>query len=238
MAGQLVRSNREAEETRQELQQDLKRMSELRTEADKLMPRVGFNVVKIRDEKWWRLWTSKKSKHAFESFGQWIEEEAEPFGLGARSKVYELISIAENLREIPKSKVMEFGHSKCVQLARVARHKPKQLGKVIGLLEKNPEMPVREVMDAVANVLAGQHLENRVYRQMNFALNAEDYKAISQAIKVKQIMDPLPDPDSFAAPGIHLANMIRDFMSGAEQISVLKQLDKYGKKKPGFVLEA
>ena len=186
--------------------------------------RMAWSTLQIRDNAWWRQWVSKETKKKFVTFTQWVEEECQ---FGGRSKVYSLMDIVENLK-LPPEKLMEFGKTKCYELARVARNKPKALARTITYLQNNPELSVDEVKQSVANVLAGQAMGSRKFVSIELTVPQDEVVYIRKALAVMQAITPAKEPETAVGMGLLAARICQEYLSGKVETKVLKELEAAG----------
>lgn len=209
-----------ADAVRAQLLSDLEWFRNVTREGEKNWMRVAKNVALIRDNEWWRHWKSKSSKKSFTSFHDWLQHDAGP----TRSTCYHLLDVAGNLKSLSQKQKESLGKSKCYELARVAREKPKLLASTIAKAEK---VTVDEVKKIVSATLAGHHLEASKFVRMEFLLPPDDAKNIRLALVVAANMEGKPMPmETTVQAGYRLAEICQEFLTGEKQIQVKKLLKK------------
>jgi hypothetical protein len=186
--------------------------------------RIAWSILRIRDKMCWREWQSAETKKKFETFTQWLAEECQ---IGGRSKVYDLMGVVENLK-LPPEKLLEFGKTKCYELVKVAKNRPKQLAKMVSYLEKNPELPVDEVKQSVANVLSGQAMGSRKFVRVELLVAQDAIPTFRKGIAVMQAISPVSEPQSAIGQGLLLSKVCQEYLSGKVETKVLKELEAAG----------
>lgn len=194
-------------------------------EGQRKWMRLGKLLVKIRDEGYWKEWEGPDNR-SYTLFDDYMEKEV---GV-SKSKCYALINVVENLK-LPVSKMEELGKSACYELARVGKEKPKALQRILDRIEKESEkgpVSLQRIRTMVNVVLEGSHLPSGKYINLDFLLAEDRASVVMKALKVIQAEEPVEEPSSPAARGIHLLSICEEYLSGEAQKKTLKKLEKAG----------
>lgn len=216
------------EQLRSQLREDIKWLRESETTREWREMRIGFAIVQIRDEGYWRKWKAGDGDK-FKSFTQWLDEDC---NVGKRSKIYSLMDVATNLKNVSVEDMVKLGKTKCYELARVGRHKPSALPKVIEYInraERREEpLSVDDVKQVCANALSGQHLGSQSFKTIEFLVPADAALTVRKALAVMDAQEPVQDPKSSVGMGMLLVKIVTDYLSGKVETQVLKELEKAG----------
>lgn len=206
-------------------------------EGQRKWMRMGKLLVKVREEGYWKEWKGPKGER-YTLFDDYMELEV---GI-SKSKGYALLSVIDYLK-LPAAKLEELGKSKCYELARLAREKPKSLGHVLERIEKESQkgpISIERVKTMVSVTLEGSHLPNGHYVTLDFLLREGDqFGVVSRALQVLQAEEPVESPTGSAARGVHLVSLCQEFLTEESHKKTEKQLEKAGAFKPNtnFILE-
>jgi hypothetical protein len=220
---------------RQEIIDLADEFQKLQKDAQSKLVRLSNLVHKVQKDQLFREWINPKTKKAFTSFENWIKVDVRQ----SKSSVYRFIGVKEHLN-LPDKTLELIGPSRCFELVKVAKEKPKMLQKIVKAIEANPEIPVYTVQQMATNVLAGSNFDSGNYDRLDFAVRVEDVHEIHQAFAVMQSMEPVKFPDTPTGRGMHLLNLCQDFLSRPKERQVLKRLEDAGAFKNGntnFIFE-
>jgi hypothetical protein len=191
--------------------------------------RLAHTVKEIRDEGYWKEW-KREDGDKFKSFNDWLETECT---IGKRTKVYELIGIVERLPGISMQRMMSMGKTACASIARVGRHKPSQVAKVIEHVEealaRGEPLSAEEVKQVAENVIAGQNPGSQRYMHMEFMVPMDQEHIVRKALAVMDLQHPVEDPESPLGMGLSLVKIAAEYLSGNLETRILKDLEKAGK---------
>lgn len=215
-------TKQEPGKVRRQLLADLEWLRLAGKQAEKVWMRAAHAVYLIQRNQWWRKWRNQETNKIFQDFDEWIRSDC---GM-ARGKVYNLLDVKKNLK-LPARTLEMIGQSRCYELARLARHKPRQLPKMVERIRKNPELTHREVHRMVSTAIEGR-ADTVNYTQFEIAANSHDATEIRRALLVMQQISPVNRPDTEAGMGTHFANICREFLSTEEAQRVQKELDEVG----------
>jgi hypothetical protein len=216
----------------QDLANDLQGMEK---EAEKKLVRLSNLVHEVQKKQLFREWIDSVTKKPFKSFEDWIKRDVKQ----SKSSVYRFIGVKEHLK-LPDATIEKIGKSRCFELVRVAKEKPKMLQRIVKEIEKHPDMPVYAVTQMATQVLSDAHFDSGQYERFTFAVKVEEALDVRRAFMVMQTMEPVKNPESDAGKGMHLVNLCNDFLSRPQERKVLKRLEDAGAFKNGntnFVLE-
>jgi hypothetical protein len=197
-------------------------------EAQHKMVRLANLVATVQKKQLWREWKNPKTGKLFTTFDSWIDIELRQ----SKASVYRFIGVKEHL-DLPDSTLEMIGKSRCFELVKVAKEKPKLLPRIVQEIKKNPDMPVFTLQQIVTNAIAGHHFDSGEYQRLDFAIKVEDIKEVNQAFMVMQAIEPVKNPEAASGRGLHLVNLCREYLSGKEERKVLKRLEDGGAFKNG-----
>jgi hypothetical protein len=201
-------------------------------EAQKRWMKLAHLLCTARNSSAWKDWKKKDGK-CFQTFDDYIETEV---GV-SKSKGYMMMDVVDHLK-LPAPKLEELGKTRCYELARAAREKPKSFGRVLEKVRKNPEMTVGEVKTLVDAHIAGRSLHTERYARIEFVVKDDDMQTVEEALAVMQAQEPVDIPDSAFGRGVHLISIAQEYLSGEEETKILKELKKSGFfRKTPFQLE-
>jgi hypothetical protein len=219
-------------ETQAALRKEIKDLSnelvEIREKVEHKVVRLSNLVHKVQKSQVFRQWVNPQTKKFFTSFEDWIRIDVKQ----SKSTVYRFIGVKEHLK-LPDETLEMIGESRCFELVKVAKEKPKQLSRIVKEIEKNPKMTVFALQQMTANAIAGHHFDSGEFRRWDFAIKVEDEVEVKQAFAVMQAMEPVKNPDAASGRGLHLVNLCREYLSGKEERKTLKRLEDAGAFKNG-----
>lgn len=207
---------------RRQLLADMEWLRKAGKQAEKVWMRAAHAVYLIQRNQWWRTWRNQETHKAFQDFDEWIRSDC---GM-ARGKVYNLLDVKKNLK-LPARTLEMIGQSRCYELARLSRHKPRQVPKMVERIRRNPELTHREVRRMVSTAIEGR-ADTTNYIHFEIVANTHDATEIRRALLVMQQISPVDRPDTEIGMGTHFTNICREFLGTEEAQSVQKELDVAG----------
>lgn len=198
-------------------------LHDMREKADKKLVRLSDLVHKVQKEQLFRNWTNPKTRKLFTSFEDWIREDVRQ----SKASVYRFIGVKEHLK-LPDSTLEKIGASRCFELVKVAKEKPKMLQRIVKEIDKNPDLPLFTLQQMVTSVLSGGHFDSGQYERIDFAVKVEDSDDVHKAFVVMQSMEPVKNPEAASGRGLHLLNLCQEFLSQKEARAALKRLEDAG----------
>jgi hypothetical protein len=213
---------------RKEIKELVGELAEIREKVEHKVVRLSNLVHKVQKGQLFREWTNPETKKQFTSFEDWIRVDVKQ----SKASVYRFIGVKEHLK-LPDETLELIGTSRCFELIKVAKEKPKLLPRIVQEIKKNPNMPVFTLQQIVTNAIAGHHFDSGEYQRLDFAIKVEDVKEVNQAFAVMQAIEPVKNPEAASGRGLHLVNLCREYLSGKEERRVLKRLEDAGAFKNG-----
>jgi hypothetical protein len=208
---------------RKEIKELVGELAEIREKVEHKVVRLSNLVHKVQKGQLFRGWTNPETKKLFTSFEDWLHVELRQ----SKASVYRFIGVKEHLK-LPDATLELIGTSRCFELVKVAKEKPKLLPRIVQEIEKNPDMPIFTLQQIVTNAIAGHHFDSGEYQRLDFAIKVEDIKEVNQAFAVMQAIEPVKNPEAASGRGLHLVNLCREYLSGKEERKVLKRLEDGG----------
>jgi hypothetical protein len=208
---------------RKEIQDLANDLQSIEKEAESKLVRLSNLVHEVQQKQLFREWIDSKTKKPFKSFEDWIKRDVRQ----SKSSVYRFIGVKEHLR-LPNATLELIGKSRCFELVKVAKEKPKMLGRIVKEIEKHPDMPVYQVQQMATQVLNDAHFDSGSYERFDFAIRVEDVPDIRKAFAVMQAQEPVKNPEAAAGRGMHLVSLCQDYLSRAPERKVLKRLEEAG----------
>jgi hypothetical protein len=215
---------RNSDAIRKQIQELTSWLRETRDKADKKIVTLAILVTKVQQQKLYKEWKDPHTKKFYKTFGGWMHAEIKE----SRANVYRFIGVREHLKNIPDKKLEEIGNTRCFELVKIARDKPSMLGRFIKAIEKKPDMPVITLRTMVANTLAGGGFDSGQYDSIEFVVKREDAPYVHKALAVMQAVDAVSNPETPSGRGVHLIGLCQEYLSGREQVSILKRLEEAG----------
>lgn len=208
---------------RKEIKDLADELQELHDKVEHKLVRLSNLVHKVQQKQLFREWINSETKKPFKSFEDWIKVDVRQ----SKASVYRFIGVKTHLK-LPDKTLEMIGTSRCFELVKVAKDKPKQLARIVKEIEKKPDMPLFTLQQMVTNVMSGQHFDSGEYRRWEFAVKVEDETDVVKAFAVLQAMDPVKNPEAPSGRGLHLVNLCQDLLCGREEREILKRLEKAG----------
>jgi len=198
-------------------------LQQLHDKAEHKLVELSNLVHKVQKGQLFREWTNPETRKPFNSFEDWIRVDVKQ----SKASVYRFIGVKEHLK-LPDKTLELIGSSRCFELVKVAKEKPKQLARFVKEIEKNPALPFFSLQQMVANTIAGHHFDSGRYERMDFAIKVEDLDEVKKAFAVMQALEPVKNPEAASGRGLHLVSLCQEFLSGREERETLKRLEKAG----------
>lgn len=214
---------------RKEIRELSNELAEIREKVEHKVIRLSNLVHKVQKGQLFRKWVNPQTKKLFTSFEDWIKVDVKQ----SKSSVYRFIGVKEHLGKIPDDTLEMIGESRCFELVKVAKEKPKQLSRIVKEIEKNPKMTLFSLQQMTTNAIAGHNFDSGQYERLDFAIKVEDVKEVNQAFAVMQALEPVKNPEKASGRGLHLVNLCREYLSGKEERQTLKRLEEAGAFKNG-----
>jgi hypothetical protein len=220
---------------REIIKRDLRWLQQTIGEGERRWMRLASAVTMVKTQGWWRGWEDAKGE-AFKTFDDWLAVDCADL---ARSKVYALIGVVENLAgEVSEKRLEEIGRSRAYELSRLAKEKPKALPALLEQLKKDPEMSVAQVKGAVAAALEGRHLDSGKYQQFELSVPIEDVPTVKKCFALMQAQHGGKNPDGASALGRRLVDLCMYYLSAPAHKDLLKQMEAKEEGKAAFAVEA
>lgn len=215
---------------RKEIKELADELADIREKAEHKVVRLANLVHRVQKTQAFREWINPQTKKTFTSFEDWIKIDVRQ----SKSSVYRFIGVREHLhKHVPDETLEMIGESRCFELVKIAKEKPKLLPRIVKEIEKNPKMTVFALQQMTTNAIAGHHFDSGEFRRWDFAIKVEDEVEVRQAFAVMQAMEPVKNPDAASGRGLHLVNLCREYLSGKEERKTLKRLEDAGAFKNG-----
>ena len=206
---------------RRQLLKDIEWVKAVSKEGETGWIRMANSAWLIRKNRWWQKWKNPETHKLFHSFNDWMENDCGQ----ARSSIYNLLDIKDNLK-LPAKTLEMLGRSRCYELAKLARHRPKMLPKIVEKIRKNPSIPHVEVKQIVTDALAGRTGDRHVL--VEFSVKREDIADVNKALLVAQAIEPVERPESQGGKGVHFMSILQEYLGLPEVEKVVKELEKSG----------
>jgi len=208
---------------RREIQLLADELHDMRGKADRKLARLSNLVATVSKLKLFREWKNPKGKF-YKTFDSWLSSEVRE----SRSSVYRFIGVRQHLKSLSDSRLESIGASRCFELVKVARDKPKMLPRFLKEIEKNPELEVVTLRAMVSNTLAGGAFDSGEYESIEFVVKKEDAPYVHKTLAVMQAVEPVSNPDAASGRGVHLISICQEYLSGRDQVAILKSLEEAG----------
>jgi hypothetical protein len=209
---------------RKEIQSLATELHEMRDKADKKLVRLSNLVATVSELKLFREWKHPKTGKNYKTFDSWLGAEVRE----SRSSVYRFIGVRQYLKSLPDSKLEEIGIMRCFELVKIAREQPTMLPRFLKEIEKNPQLEVVTLKAMVSNTLAGGEFDSGEYESIEFVVKKEDAPYVHKALAVMQAVEAVANPDAPSGRGVHLVSLCQEYLSGREQVAILKNLEEAG----------
>src|SRR5437899_7820553 len=214
----------DADKIRSEIQAIAGELERTRMEAETKIVRLANLVYEVQRHQLFRQWNDATTGKPFTTFDTWIKAEVKQ----SKVQVYRLIGVREHLKEIPDETLEKLGNSKCFELARVAKSKPSFVPRLLKELEKRPDMPVYELSQRVANILADGRFDSKSYERFTFAVKAEEAVFVEKALMVEHSVEPVAQFDSDSGRGSLLVAICQNFITDENNAKRLEKLEQSG----------
>ena len=171
----------------------------LEEQKDQKFAELGKHLCEVRNQRYWRL--------GYGSFEQFLEAKFPD----SRRKAYYLMSIHDNLRQIPTEEIESLGWSKALELAKVARSEGRKF-KSATWLHKAKECSKEELRQEVQRYFTGETLEP--YEMVYFKLFESQLPILERALYVASRM-----AGTERSRGFCLELICADFLAGQTEES-------------------
>jgi hypothetical protein len=140
---------------------------------DQKFAELGKHLFEVRKQGYWRL--------GYQSFETYLEKKFPD----SRRKAYYLMSIHDQLRQIPAPEIEELGWSKALELAKVARSEGRRFDSATWL-HKAQESTKQELKEEVHKYFTGEDYEP--YEMVYFKLYESQLPVVERALYVASRM--------------------------------------------------
>ena len=142
-------------------------------QKDQRFAELGKHLCEVRNQGYWRL--------GYKSFEAYLEAKFPD----SRRKAYYLMSIHDNLKQIPTEEIENLGWSKALELAKVARSEGRRFNSATWL-HKAHESSKEELKEAVYKYFTGAEFEP--YEMVYFKLFESQLPVVEKALYVASRM--------------------------------------------------
>lgn len=219
----VVPGKRAPEVVRKEFQGLVKDERKAFENSSQISLKLALRAYEIQYHQHWRHYLSKNTDKAFATFGEWLREDAGE----SRTRVFAKLGIVKYL-PLSAEKMEELGLTKCEEVAKVAKHAPRRLAKLIEQVQEHPEMTAKDVKQLVSRTLDGHTPEPQKYKYFELAMTEAEAAEFYMALQIMQAQDPLNDPENQVSMGRHVHNICVDWMTTAEAQETREKLEKSG----------
>jgi hypothetical protein len=168
-------------------------------QKDQKFAELGKYLCEVRNQRYWRL--------GYGSFEEFLEAKFPD----SRRKAYYLMSIHDNLRQIPTAEIESLGWSKALELAKVARSQGRRFDSATWL-HKAQECSKEKLKEEVHQYFTGENLEP--YEMVYFKLYESQLPIIERALYVASRM-----AGTERSRGYCLELVCADFLAGRTEES-------------------
>jgi hypothetical protein len=168
-------------------------------QKDQKFAELGKHLCEVRNQRYWRL--------GYGSYEEFLEAKFPD----SRRKAYYLMSIHDNLRQIPTEEIESLGWSKALELAKVARSEGRRFDSATWL-HKAQECNKQELKEEVHRYFTGEDLEP--YEMVYFKLFESQLPIIERALYVASRM-----AGTERSRGYCLELICADFLAGRTEES-------------------
>jgi len=168
-------------------------------QKDQRFAELGKHLCEVRKQGYWRL--------GFKSFEAFLEAKFPD----SRRKAYYLMSIHDNLRQIPTEEIESLGWSKALELAKVARSEGRRFNSATWL-HKARESSKEELKEEVYKYFTGEEFEP--YEMVYFKLFESQLPVVEKALYVASRM-----AGTERSRGYCLELVCADFLAGRTEES-------------------
>jgi hypothetical protein len=173
-------------------------------QKDQKFAELGKHLCEVRDQRYWRL--------GYKSFEDFLEAKFPD----SRRKAYYLMSIHDNLRQIPTQEIEGLGWSKALELAKVARNEGRRFDSATWL-HKAKECTKQELQQEVYKHFTGQDYEP--YEIVYFKLFDSQLPIVERALYVASRM-----AGTERSRGYCLELICADFLAGQTEESTPEEI--------------
>ena len=166
-------------------------------QKDQKFAELGKYLCEVRNQRYWRL--------GYGSFEEFLEAKFQD----SRRKAYYLMSIHDNLRQIPTEEIESLGWSKALELAKVARSEGRRFDSATWL-HKAQECNKQELKEEVHRYFTGEDLEP--YEMVYFKLFESQLPIVERALYVAAQM-----AGTERSRGYCLELICADFLAGGRR---------------------
>jgi hypothetical protein len=168
-------------------------------QKDQRFAELGKHLCEVRNQGYWRL--------GYKSFEAFLEAKFPD----SRRKAYYLMSIHDNLRQIPTEEIENLGWSKALELAKVARSEGRRFNSATWL-HKAKESSKQELKEEVYKYFTGAEFEP--YEMVYFKLFESQLPIVERALYVASRM-----AGTERSRGYCLELVCADFLAGRTEES-------------------
>jgi len=168
-------------------------------QKDQKFAELGKHLCEVRDQRYWRV--------GYKSFEEFLEAKFPD----SRRKAYYLMSIHDNLRQIPTEEIELLGWSKALELAKVARNQGRNFSSATWL-HKAKECTKEELKEEVYKYLTGEDYEP--YEMVYFKLFDSQLPIVERALYIASRM-----AGTERSRGYCLELICADFLAGQTEES-------------------
>ena len=173
-------------------------------QKDQKFAELGKYLCEVRNQRYWRL--------GYGTFEEFLEAKFPD----SRRKAYYLMSIHDNLRQIPTEEIENLGWSKALELAKVARSEGRRFDGATWL-HKAKEYNKQELKEEVHRYFTGEDLEP--YEMVYFKLFESQLPIVERALYVAARM-----AGTERSRGYCLELICADFLAGRTEESSPEEL--------------
>ena len=164
-------------------------------QKDQKFAELGKYLCEVRNQRYWRL--------GYGSFEEFLEAKFQD----SRRKAYYLMSIHDNLRQIPTEEIESLGWSKALELAKVARSEGRRFDSATWL-HKAKSLPKEGFKGEVERHLTGK--ETEPWEILYFRVYKSQLAVIEKALEIAGLM-----LGTDKSRGYCLEMVCADFLAGA-----------------------
>jgi hypothetical protein len=173
-------------------------------QKDQKFAELGKHLCEVRSQNYWRL--------GYKSFEAYLEEKFPD----SRRKAYYLMSIHDNLKQIPTPEIEELGWSKALELAKVARSAGRGFD-CATWLHRAKESTKEELKETVHKYFTGKDYEP--YEMVYFKLYESQLPVVERALYVATRM-----VGTEKSRGYCLELVCADFLAGRGEESTAEEI--------------
>lgn len=166
---------------------------------DQKFAELGKHLCEVRNKGYWRL--------GYKSFDQFLEAKFPD----SRRKAFYLMSIHDNLKQIPTQEIEDLGWSKALELAKVARSEGRRFNSATWL-HRAKESTKQELKEEVYKYFTGEDFEP--YEMVYFKLYESQLPTVERALYIASRM-----AGTEKSRGYCLELVCADFLAGRTEES-------------------